>query len=163
MGFRLTVLLFVVLLIFSCNNGSQCFDATDSYLVTTFTGSKEIKIDSIIVKGMNRNAAGDTLYRDKVSALTKLIALPLSLSVDSTGFVLFTNGKSHSLWVRHTMIMQLVSENCGYSPYYKLTGGSHSSLIDSVRITDPVVDPKSLERHAKIGQNIKVYLNLSVK
>jgi hypothetical protein len=152
---------FAAILLVSCNNGSHCYESTDSMMVTTFSGSKSQKIGSIVVKGYGKNAAGDTLFNNKDSAITKRIGLPLSLTADSTGFVVIVNNIPSIFWVRHKMNIQLISQSCGYAPFYELNAAKYSSLIDSVRLYDPHVNPKSIEIYSANGQNLTVYLRLS--
>lgn len=161
MRFRFPSVLFAVMLLLSCNNGSHCYESSDTLMVTTFSGSTAVKIDSILVTGYRRNAVGDTLEYSKVPALTSKVGLPLALSADSTGFSVYANGKSGTFWLKHTMDIKLISQSCGFAPYYKLTATRHSSLIDSVRISDPVIDPKSVETYEPNGQNITIYLHLT--
>ena len=99
MLFRLTFLIFAVLLLISCNNSSHCYESSETLLVTTFTGGGILTIDSILVRGAMKTGIGDTLKFSKDSALTVSAGLPLSLSADSTGFVVFANGKSSSFWL----------------------------------------------------------------
>ena len=160
MRFRITWIIFAVMLLTSCNNGSRCYESSDSLMVTSFTGNDSIKIDSILVRGYNRNSVGDTLGLSKDSALIQKIGLPLSLTIDSTGFDVYANGQTSTFWVQHTMNIQLISQSCGFAPFYKLKATRHSTLIDSVKVSDPNVDPQSVERHATNGQNITIYLHL---
>ena len=161
MLFRLTFLIFAVLLLFSCNNSSHCYESSETLLVTTFTGGGILKIDSILVRAAMKTGMGDTLKFSKDSALTVSAGLPLSLSADSTGFVVFANGRSSSFWLKHTMNIKLISQSCGFAPYYELVATRHSSLIDSVKISDLSVDPQSVIRYATNGQNVTIYLHLT--
>jgi len=161
MYFRLLLIILAVVSLFSCDNGARCYESIDTLMVTTFTGDGVIKIDSILIKGYNRNGVGDTLDFNRDSSLVKKIGLPLSLSADSTGFTVFANGRSSSFWLKHTMNIQLISQSCGFAPYYKLIATRHSSLIDSISVSDKSVDPQSIERYATNGQNITVFLHLS--
>lgn len=158
---RLALLLFAIFLLHACNSGDQCYESSESLMVATFTGNNVLKIDSILVKGSLRNGVGDTLAFSKTSALSVKVGLPLSVTADSTGFVVFANGRSNTFWLRHTMNLQLISESCGFAPNYLITGTRHTPLIDSVRVTDKSVDPKSVERYATNGQNITIYLHLT--
>ncbi len=151
----------VVMLLIACNGGSHCYESTDTLMVTTFTGNNAKKIGPILVLGYGKKAVGDTLYSNPDSALTKRTALPLSLTADSTGFVVTANGRSSTFWVRHTMNIQLISQSCGFAPYYKLEATKHSIFIDSLHVFAPVVDPKSIESFAANGQNITIYLHLT--
>ena len=160
MRFRLTSLLFALMLLHSCDNASHCYESTDTLMVTSFNGNT-IKIDSILVKGYRRNAVGDTLVFDKDTALIKKVGLPLSLSSDSTGFVVYANGRTSTFWLKHTMNLQLISQSCGFAPVYKLIATRHTPMIDSVKVFDPNVDTKSAERYATNGQNITIYLHLT--
>jgi hypothetical protein len=130
-------------------------------MVTIFSGSTAVNIDSILVTGYQRDAVGDTLEFSNVPALTSKVGLPLSLSADSTGFSVYANGKSGTFWLKHTMDFKLISQPCGFAPYYKLTEASYSSLIDSIKISDLNVDPKSVETYETNGQNITIYLHLT--
>ena len=161
MLFRLTFLIFAVLLLFSCNNSSHCYESSETLAVASFTGGGVINIDSILVKSYLRNGIGDTLSSTKVAAVTERAGLPLSLSADSTGFVVFANGRSSSFWLKHTMNIKLISQSCGFAPYYQLVATKHSSLIDSVKVSDHSVDPKSAIRYATNGQNVTIYLHLT--
>jgi hypothetical protein len=161
MRFRLTLLFPAFMLLLSCNSGSHCYESSNTLMVTSFTVNKTLNIDSILVKGYNRNAIGDTLAFNKVPALVKTVGLPLSLTADSTGFVVFANGKSATFWLKHTMNFQLISQSCGFAPNYLITATRHSSLIDSIRVSDQLVGPKTVEKYATLGQNITVYLHLT--
>lgn len=161
MADRFFIMLVALFLLNACNSGDHCYESSESLMVTTFIGNKAIKIDSILVRGYNRYAKGDTLAFSKPGTLSVKVGLPLSLLSDSTGFMVFANGRSNAFWIRHTMNLQLISESCGFAPNYQLTGTKHSTLIDSVKVADKSVDPKSVERYATNGQNITVYLHLS--
>ena len=161
MLFRFTFLLFAFLLLLSCNNGSHCYESSDTLMVTAFTGNNAIPITSFLVRGFKQNGVGDTLDYSAESTPTKKVGLPLTLSGDSTGFVVFANGRSGIFWMRHTMDFKLISQSCGFAPYYKLTALKFSPLIDSIKVSDLNVDPKSVENYETNGQNITVYLHLS--
>lgn len=161
MRLRISLIIFTVMLLLSCNSGSRCYESTDTLMITTLTGIKLQKIGPVIIRGYGKNAAGDTLYRSLDSALVKRVALPLRLNADSTGFVVYFNNKVCTFWVRHTMIIQLISQSCGFAPYYQLNATKHIGLVDSLIINNPAVDPKSIETYATNGQNITVYLHLS--
>ena len=160
MRFRYTWIIPAIILFISCNSGSRCYESTDTLMVATFTGNNSNKIDTFTVRGYGRNAVGDTLVNTSDSVLVRKVGLPLSLTADSTGFDVTVNGKSCVFWVKHTMNLQLISQSCGFAPYYKLTTTRHSELIDSVKVFDQDVNPKSVERHATNGQNIAIYLHL---
>lgn len=161
MRFRITSIIFSVLLLLSCNSGSNCYESSDTVMVTTFISSKSGKIGPMVVTGYGRNAVGDTLYASKDSALAIRMALPLSVSADSTGFVAYFANKSSIFWIRHSMNIQLISQNCGFAPYYTLNATKHNGLIDSLKVFNPAVTPKSIETYATNGQNITIYLHLS--
>lgn len=161
MRVRILLIIFAVMLLISCNSGSRCYESTDTLMVTALTGIKLQKIGPIVIRGYGKTAKGDTLYIDKDSALVKKIALPLKLDSDSTGFVLYFNNKISTFWVRHTMNIQLISQSCGFAPYYQLNATKHSGFVDSMRVNNTTVDPKSVETYATNGQNITVYLHLT--
>ena len=149
-----------VALLLSCSDVNRCYETTDSLMVATLAGSQLTKIDSLIVKGIDRNQVGDTIVYDTIPSLSKHFSLPLSLSADSTGFQLFSNGKSATFYINHTMMMKLISADCGFAPEYQLTGSTFSNNIDSIAIADKVVNTKSAEKHAK-SQNISIYFHFS--
>ncbi|MCE1197664.1 MAG: DUF6452 family protein [Marinilabiliales bacterium] len=158
---RTILMLFCATWLISCDNSSRCFDSTDTQMVALFTSGKSAKIGSFLVKGYGRNGVGDTLAYSKDSSLTKRVSLPLSLSADSTGFLIEANGYTSLLWLKHSMNLQLVSKSCGFSPYYQLKASRYSARIDSLAFYDLSVDPKSIERFATNGQNVAIYLHLS--
>jgi len=127
-------------------------------MMSSFSINGFIKIDSLTVKGLDRNDVGDTLVYDISSTLTKRYSLPLSLSADSTGFVIKVNGKTDTLYVRHAMIMKFISEFCGFAPNYVISGSRHTLGIDSVKITDSKVNPQSIAKLTN-DQNISIYFN----
>jgi hypothetical protein len=161
MRIQLLGIISLVMIFTSCNNSGHCYESVDTLMVTTFTGNNSKKIGSIVVRGYGRNAVGDTLFNNKDSALTKKIGLPLSVLTDSTGFVVTANGRNSIFWVRHTMDIKLLSQACGFVPYYKLMAAKHTLLIDSMAIYNPDIDPKSIEIYSTSGQNITVYLHLT--
>ena len=114
-----------------------------------------------MINGVDRSDVGDTLVRDMESTLTKRYTLPLSLSADSTGLVLNANGIKDTLYVRHTMILSFISENCGFAPEYVISGFHYTKGIDSVIISDAKVNPKSIEKKTN-DQNISIYFNSAV-
>jgi hypothetical protein len=160
MIFRFTVFISVLFLFIACSSENRCYESSESLMVATFKGSNQENIDSLIVKGVDRNQVGDTLVHDKIKATSKHIELPLAVTADSTGFQIFSNGKAATLYVRHSMIIKLISDVCGFAPEYQIKDFSFSSNIDSVKITDAVVNTKSAETHAN-DQNITIYFNLS--
>jgi hypothetical protein len=150
-----------VFLLASCNNGGHCYESVDTLMVTTFIGNNSSKIGPMVVRGYGRSALGDTLLNNLDSALTKRIGLPLSLTADSTGYVVTANGRTSIFWVRHTMNIQLISQDCGFAPYYQVNATRHTPLIDSMIVYNPVIDPKSIETYSTSGQNITIYLHLT--
>jgi len=85
------------LMLWSCNNGNRCYDSVDTLMVTSFSIDGFKTINSLVINGVNRSDLGDTLVNDSSSALTKSDNLPLSLTADSTGFVIKTNGTTDTL------------------------------------------------------------------
>ena len=159
---RLKCIIFTafVLLLVSCKEEKRCYESTDSLMMVNFLGSNGEEIDSLMVKGIDRNAVGDTLVHDTIAAEVKHLGLPLSMSYDSTGFQVFANGKAAIFYLNHSMQIKLVSEDCGFAPEFQITGGRFSALIDSIIVTDPVVNNKSSETHAT-SQNILLYFHLA--
>src|ERR1035437_5775411 len=117
----------------SCNDGNRCYESVDTLMMTSFSVNGVVKIKSLIIKGVDRHDLGDTIVNNLDSAFTKRYPLPLSLSADSTGFVLNANGKKDTLFVRHTMTINFISENCGFAPNYLISGFRYTKGIDSVK------------------------------
>ena len=145
----------------SCNDGNRCYESVDTLMVTSFSVNGFKTINALIINGVNRNDVGDTLVNDTLSTLTKKYTLPLSLSADSTGFVVKANGIKDTLYIKHTMIISFISENCGFAPDYVISGFRYTAGIDSVKISDPKVNPKSIEKKTN-DQNISIYFSSAV-
>jgi len=161
MRYYLIVISLLFIVLESCNDGDRCYESVDTLIVTSFSINGFKQINTLIVKGVNRNDVGDTLVNDTASTLTKRYPLPLSLSIDSTGFVLKANGIKDTLYIRHSMILKLVSENCGFAPNYVISGFRYTAGIDSIKISDAKVNPKSIEKRTN-DQNISIYFNSAV-
>jgi len=155
--YRFIFYLFVFSLV-SCNNGDRCYDSVDTFMVTSISVNEFKPIDTLSISGVNRFDVGDTLVNDTTSSVTKRIVLPLSLSADSTGFVLKVNGTKDTLYVRHKMIIKFISEFCGFAPDYIISGFRYTKGIDSVKIFDAKVNPNSILKNAN-DQNISIYFN----
>jgi len=158
MRFYLFLFSLFALTMVSCGDGNGCYESTDTFMVTSFSIDSVKQIKTLVIKGVDRNIAGDTLINDKDSTLIKRYPLPLSLSTDSTSFVLEVNGVKDTLYIRHSMIMHFISENCGFAPNYDISGIRYTAGIDSVRITDKKVNPQSIEKKIN-DQNISIYFN----
>lgn len=157
---QIVISLFVFVLL-SCNDGNRCYESVDTLMVGSFSINGFKPINNLIINGVNRNGVGDTLVNDTLSTLTKRYTFPLSLTSDSTGFVLKANGIKDTLYVRHTLIMSFISENCGFAPNYIISGFRYTKGIDSVKVTDKKVNPKSIEKLTN-DQNILIYFNSAV-
>ncbi len=158
MRFYLFAISLSLVALVSCNNGNGCYDSVDTLMVTSLSINDSLQIKSLVIRGVDRNDVGDTIVNDRDSTLTKRYTLPLSLSADSTGFVLEVNGIKDTLYIRHSMMMLFISENCGFAPNYVISGLRHSAGIDSVMITDKKVNPKSIEKKTN-DQNISIYFS----
>lgn len=158
MRFYLFAFLLAIFTLVSCSNGNGCYESVDTLMVTSFSIDSLKQIKTLVINGVGRNGVGDTLVNVKDSTLTKRYNLPLSLSADSTGWVLEANGKKDTLYIRHSMIMVLVSEVCGFAPDYVISGLGYTAGIDSVKISDSKVNPQSIEKKTN-DQNISIYFN----
>jgi hypothetical protein len=158
MRFYLFLISILIFTFISCSNGNGCYESVDTLMVTSFSVNGFKNIKALVINGVNRDDVGDTLVNDKDSTLTKRYYLPLSLSADSTGFVLDANGKKDTLFIRHSMIIRFISENCGFAPDYIISGSRYTSGIDSVKITDTKVNPQSIEKKTN-DQNISIYFS----
>ena len=148
----------IFLLLVSCSDGDKCYESVDTFMVSSFAINGFKPINTLVIKGVDRKDVGDTLANDLESTLTKRYSLPLSLSADSTGFVLTANGIRDTLYIRHTMIISFISENCGFAPNYLISGFRFTKGIDSVKISDIKVNQKSIEKKTN-DQNISIYFN----
>ena len=158
MRFYLFIISLSLITLVSCSDGNGCYDSVDTFMVTSFSVNDSLQIKSLVIKGIDRNAVGDTLVNDRDSTLTKRYNLPLSLSADSTGWVFEANGKKDTIYIRHSMMMVFVSESCGFSPDFVISGLRYTAGIDSVKITDKKVNPQSIEKKTN-DQNISVYFS----
>ena len=158
MRYYLIVFSLLISVLVSCNDGNRCYESVDTLMVTSFSVNGFKPIKSLIIKGVNRNGVGDTLVNDSLSTLTKRYTLPLSVSADSTGFVIKVSGINDTLYIRHSMIINFISENCGFAPDYVISGFRYTRGIDSVKISDAKVNPKSIEKKTN-DQNISIYFN----
>jgi len=158
MRFYLFIISLSLVALVSCNDGNGCYESVDTLMVTSLSINDSLQIKSVVIRGVDRNDVGDTIVNDQDSTLTKRYTLPLSLSADSTGFVLDINGIKDTLYIRHSMMMLFISENCGFAPNYDISGLWHSAGIDSVRLTDKKVNPKSIEKTTN-DQNISIYFS----
>ena len=154
----LFILYLFIFTLVSCNNGTGCYESVDTLMVTSLSVNGFKPINALIINGINRSDVGDTIVSDTLSTLTKRYTLPLSLSADSTGIVLKVNGIKDTLYIRHTMIISFISEYCGFAPNYVISGFRYTKGIDSVKIFDPKVNPKSIEKQTN-DQNISIYFN----
>jgi hypothetical protein len=158
MRFYFFIISLLILGMASCNDGNRCYDPVDTLMVTSLSIDGYKPINNLVINGVDRIDVGDRLVNDQESTLTKRYALPLSLSADSTGFVLNTNGIKDTLYIRHTMILSFISENCGFAPNYVISGFRYTKGIDSVKISDAKVNPNSIEKNVN-DQNISIYFS----
>lgn len=158
MRFYLFLYILIAFGLLSCSEGDRCYESVDTFMVTSFSINGFEPINDMAIRGVDYTGQGDTLVNDTLMTLNKRYALPLSLSEDSTGFVVTANEVTDTFYVRHTMIMKLISDNCGYAPDYTISGFRFSGGIDSIKISDGEVNPKSIEKKAN-DQNISIYFN----
>lgn len=160
MKYWLTLLVAFEFIFGGCNDQNRCYDSVTTLMVTSFKVSDFSAFDTLVIKGVGRDAAGDTLFKDTLSAQSKRFTLPLSLSADSTGFVLFGTVSRDTIYIRHSMTMKFISEACGFAPLYHIKGTFFSFGIDSVKISDPLVNTNSIAKNTN-DQNITIYFNPS--
>jgi len=160
MKYWLTLIVALEFIFGGCNNQNRCYESVNTLMVTTFKVSDFSVFDTLVIKGVGRNARGDTIVSDTLAAQSKQFDLPLSLSGDSTGFVILQHVSRDTLYIRHTMTMKFISEYCGFAPEYHIKGVFFTSGIDSVKVSDPLVNNNSISNAAK-DQNITIYLNPS--
>jgi len=158
MRFYLFLISLLSFALVSCSDGNGCYESVDTVMVTSFSVDSFKYIKTLVIKGIDRNDVGDTIVIDQDSTLTKRYSLPLSLSADSTGFVINANGKKDTLYIRHSMVISFISENCGFAPDYLISGLRYTSGIDSVKISDKKVNPHSIEKTTN-DQNISIYFS----
>jgi hypothetical protein len=156
--YLLSLLIASVFFLSGCDEQNRCYDSVDTQVVVTLRSSDFSIYHNLIVHGINRNASGDTLVNDTLSSQSKRFSLPLSLSADSTGFVFKIGDVKDTIYFHHQITMQFISESCGFAPRYTIDGSSYNKGIDSVRISDPVVNTKSIQKSPN-DQNVIVYFN----
>jgi len=158
MKYLLTLLTACLLILTGCDEQNRCYESVNTQIVITLKSSDFSIYHGLIIHGVDRNATGDTLVNDTLSSQSKRFTLPLSVSADSTGFVLTIANVKDTLYFHHQMSMQFISESCGFAPKYTIDGTSYHTGIDSVRILDPVVNTKSIEKNTN-DQNVIIYFN----
>lgn len=141
-----------------CDEQNRCYESVNTQIVLTLKSSDFSVYKGLVIHGVDRNAAGDTLVNDTLSSQSKRFALPLSVSADSTGFVFKIGTVNDTIYLYHRMTLQFISESCGFAPKYTIDGTSFNAGIDSVRILDPIVNTKSLAKNNN-DQNIIIYFN----
>lgn len=154
----IVILLFIL---FGCNDQNRCYVSVDTRIIASFKASDFRVYDTLFVQGAGRTGTGDTLVFDTLSSQSKRYPLPLSLSNDSTGFVIQVGSRKDTVYIYHTMAMKFISEYCGFAPEYQLKSFMFSAGIDSVKISDPVVNTNSINKNVN-DQNITIYFNFSV-
>lgn len=131
-------------------------------MVTAFSIDGVESIETLVVRGVDRSDTGDTIVNSSEADQTLRYSLPLSLSSDSTGFVIIANGVSDTLFIKHTMDIHFVSEECGFAPQYVISTIRYSPGIDSVKISDVEVNTQSIDKLSNDDQNITLYFNPTV-
>ena len=154
-------LLALLFILYGCSDEQGCYDSVDTKMVASFKVSDFRVFDTLIIHGVGRNTTGDTLVNDTLSSQSKRFSLPLSLSEDSTGFVILAGGIRDTVYIHHLMKGVFISEYCGFAPEYSIQATSFTSGIDSIQISDAVVNTKSLEKNID-DQNITIYFNFTV-
>jgi len=161
MNYIQSTIVALIFILIGCTSEQGCYDSTETLMMASFNGSDFRVFDTLYVHGVDRDGKGDTLVYDTLSSQSKRFPLPLSLSDDSTGFAIVAGGFRDTLYLRHSMTMKFLSEYCGFAPEYLIKGSFFSAGIDSVIISDEVVNTKSSQKSTN-DQNITIYFNLSV-
>jgi hypothetical protein len=151
----------LIFILFGCTSEKGCYDSTETLMIASFKESDYRVFDTLYIHGIGKDGRGDTLVYDTLSSQSKRFPLPLSLSADSTGFVIVAGGFSDTLYIRHSITMKFLSEYCGFAPEYLIKGSIFTAGIDSVIISDEVVNTKSSQKSTN-DQNITIYFNFSV-
>ena len=161
MKYWLIAIVAYVFILWGCNDQNRCYESIDTLMVVSFKISNLNVLDTLSIHGVGKNGTGDTLVNDNLSSQIKRYSLPLSLSDDSTGFILLANGYRDTVYIRHSMTMKFISQYCGFAPEYTIRGSSFTHGIDSVKVSDVLVNTKSIQKNTN-DQNITVYFNPSV-
>lgn len=151
----------LLFILFGCNEAKVCYESVNSVMITSYKASDFRIFDTLVIHGVGRIATGDTLVNDTLSSQSKHFPLPLSLADDSTGFVILNGSIRDTVYINHSMNMQFISEDCGFAPEYHIKGSSFTAGIDSVQVSDAIVNTKSLAKNIN-DQNITIYFNSSV-
>jgi hypothetical protein len=151
----------LILILIGCTSEKGCYDSTETLMMASFNGSDFRVFDTLYIHGVGRDGKGDTLVYDTLASQSKRFTLPLSLTADSTGFVIRADGFQDTLYIRHSMTLKFLSEYCGFAPEYLIKSLFFTPGIDSVKISDEVVNTNSLQKSTN-DQNITIYFNFSV-
>lgn len=143
----------VVTAVSGCNT-SGCLDNRNALPLAGFYSSatgKTISVDSVEIGGVG--APNDTLLATARYAISQTY-LPFRATRDTTSF--YIRYVSHvlnrpelydTLTFAYTSHPELMSEECGVSYVYHITGLEHTfHLIDSVTVTDSIVNNLDMER-----------------
>jgi len=141
-----------------CDEENGCYDSVNTLMVVSLKSSDFSNYNDLVIHGVDRQALGDTILSDTLSAQSKRFPLPLSLSENSTGFVFLIGTTRDTIFFNHTMSMKFISETCGFAPEYNIIRSSFSQGIDSVVISDKVINSKSIQKNIN-DQNIIIYFN----
>ena len=157
----LVIITLCLFLFIKCDEENGCYDSVNTLMVVSLKSSDFSVYNDLVIHGIGRQALGDTILADTLSSQNKRFALPLSLSEDSTGFVFLIGNTRDTVFFNHTFSMKFISETCGFAPEYDIISTSFSPGIDSVVISDRVVNSKSIQKNIN-DQNIIIYFNSAV-
>jgi hypothetical protein len=161
MKFCPATIFILIIILTGCNDQKGCYESVDTRIIASFKTSEFRVYDTLFVQGTGRTGTGDTLVYDILASQSKRYPLALSLSEDSTGFVIHAGGRRDTVYILHSMTMKFISEYCGFAPEYHLKGTLFTSGIDSINISDAIVDTHSIDKNVN-DQNITIYFNFSV-
>ena len=154
----LAIITLCLFLFIRCDEENGCYDSVNTLMVVSLKSSNFSVYNDLVIHGFDRQALGDTILADTLSSQSKRFPLPLSLSEDSTGFVILIGTTRDTVFFNHTISMKFISETCGFAPEYNIIRSSFSSGIDSVIISDEIVNTKSIQKNIN-DQNIIIYFN----
>lgn len=156
MDFRRVCFLYITgfcLLFFSCESEKICEQSTVSKLNAGFylvqdSIPEAASVDSFTVYGIGR---ADSLIYDQANSVSSFV-LPLSHSVDTTGFVLTLGTETDTITFLYSRELHLLSMECGFATYYYIESiDNTSNVIDSVRVVNEKVTTGD-------DENIQIYL-----
>lgn len=140
--------LFIAGVIISCNEEEVCDQKVRSMLYATFKKVKDgEEIDTTLNNLSLRGLGMDSLIYNNVNNLNQ-IELSLNPEDHTSTFIITLDSiyDTIHLFYQHELIF--VSYPCGFTTYYTIDSAKYTTnKIDSLILTNPIIDPESEETY----------------